>query len=170
MASYIFDGRDINVKSVNAVYELTNIFDIDLDRVILSALVKCNKNGKQYVIGYKRMDDNIVPLYVKSPLNCYSNGVITWGGQFKTNFRGVDILFSSCVKATTVLKIANIYKQNGGYHPQVFVKEFKIVENRSSAKSFLDDFEASPSFESSKSLLQSVVFSFIHKQVEVIKT
>ena len=65
MACYIFDGRDINVKSFNAVYELTDIFDIDLDRVILSALVKCNKNGKQYVIRYKIMDDNIVPLYVQ---------------------------------------------------------------------------------------------------------
>ena len=72
----------------------------------------------------------------------------TWGGQFKTNFHGANILFSSCVKATTVLKIANIYKQNGGYYPQVFVKECKIVENRGSAKSFLDDFVTCLLFES----------------------
>ena len=49
---------------------------------------------------------------------------ITWGGQFKTNFHGAD----SFVKATTVLKIGNIYKQGGKYYPQVFVKECKIVE------------------------------------------
>ena len=56
------------------------------------------------------------------------------GGQLKTNFHGAD----SFVKATTVLKIGNIYKQGGKYYPQVFVKECKIVENRGSAKSFLD--------------------------------
>ena len=78
MASNIFDGRDINVKSFNALYGLTDIFDIDIDRVILSAPVIYNKNDERYVIGYKRMDGNIVPLYVKSPINCYSNGVSTW--------------------------------------------------------------------------------------------
>ena len=74
--------------------------------------------------------------------------LITWGGQFKTNFHGADIPFSSCVKATTVLKIANIFKQGGKYYPQIFVKECKIVENRGSAKSFLDGFETCPPLDS----------------------
>ena len=76
--------------------------------------------------------------------------LITQGGQFKTNFHGVDIPFDSCVKATTVLNIANIYKQGGKYSLQVFVKECKIVENTGSAKSFLDDFEACPPLESKR--------------------
>ena len=46
MASYILDGKDVNVKRFNVVYELTDIFDIDLDRVILSVPVICNKNDK----------------------------------------------------------------------------------------------------------------------------
>ena len=75
MASYIFDGKDVNVKIFNNVYELTNIFDIGLDRVILSAPVICNKNDEQCIIGYKRMDGSIIPLYVKSPISCYSSGV-----------------------------------------------------------------------------------------------
>ena len=74
MDSYIFDGRDINVKSFNAVYELTDIIYIDLDRVILSDPVICNKNDEWYVNDYKRIYGNIVPLYVKSPIDCYSNG------------------------------------------------------------------------------------------------
>ena len=70
----MFNGRDNNVKSFNAVvYELTDVFNIDLDRVILSAPVVCNKNDKRYVIWYKIMDGNIVPLHVKSPITCYSN-------------------------------------------------------------------------------------------------
>ena len=75
MVSYIFDGKDVNVKSFNAVYELTNNFDTDLDRVILSAPVICNKNDERCVIGYKRMDGSIIPLYVKSPTSCYSSRV-----------------------------------------------------------------------------------------------
>ena len=43
--------------------------------MILSALAICNKNDEWYVIGYKRIDGNIVPLSVKSSMNCYSNGV-----------------------------------------------------------------------------------------------
>ena len=78
MASYIFDGKDVNVKSFNTVYDLTDIFDIDLDRVIFSAPVICNKNDERYVIRYKIMDGSIIPLYVKLPINCYSNGVIRY--------------------------------------------------------------------------------------------
>ena len=74
MASYIFDGKDVNVKGFNAVYD----FNIDLDRVIFSAPAICSKNNKQYVIGYKRMDGSIIPLCVKSQINCYSNGVIQY--------------------------------------------------------------------------------------------
>ena len=72
----------------------------------------------------------------------------SWGGQFKTNFYGTDIPFSTCVKGTTVLKIASIYKQDGKYYTQVFVKECKIIENRGSTKSFLEGFETCPSLES----------------------
>ena len=64
---------------------------------------------------------------LESPVRKYTYinpKLITWGGQFKTNFHGVDIPFSSCVN---VLKIANIYKQGGKYYPQVFVKECKFV-------------------------------------------
>ena len=92
-ASYIFDGSDIDVKSFSTIYELTNIFDIDLDRLILSAPVICNKNNEQYVtvhIGYKKMYDNIVPLYVKLPINCYSNGVSQYN-QNSTWKMGLDI-------------------------------------------------------------------------------
>ena len=89
MASYIFGGKDINVKSFNAVYEWTDIFDIDLDRMILSAPVIWNKNDERYVIGYKRMDGSIFLLYVKSPINCYPNGVDRYNESWSV-YNGVD--------------------------------------------------------------------------------
>ena len=56
--------------------------------------------------------------------------------------------FGSCVKTTTVLKIANIYKQGEKHYPEIFVKECKIDESRGSAKSFLDGFKTCPPLES----------------------
>ena len=42
----------------------------------------------------------------------------------------------------------DFFKQGGKYYPQIFVKECKIVENRGSAKSFLDGFETCPPLDS----------------------
>ena len=61
--------------------------------------------------------------------------------------------------------IINSYK----YYQQVFLKGCKIFENRSSAKSFLDDFKTCPPLESLKSLPSSVAFVIIHTQFQVIK-
>ena len=36
------------------------------------------QNDERYVIGYKIMDGSMIPLYVKLPINCYSNGVIRY--------------------------------------------------------------------------------------------
>ena len=38
MVSYIFNGKDVNVKRFNDVHELTDIFDFDLDRGFLVLL------------------------------------------------------------------------------------------------------------------------------------
>ena len=80
----------VNVKSFNTVYELTNIFDVDLERVIFSAPVICNKNDERYVIEYKIMDGNIVPLYVKFPITCYTNRVSRYN-ENSTWKMGLDI-------------------------------------------------------------------------------
>ena len=75
MASYKFNGLDINVKKFNSVYELTDIHTMDFGRLLVSAAVTCNKSGVRYIAGYKTEDGRVISLYVKSPGNCYSNGV-----------------------------------------------------------------------------------------------
>ena len=37
--------------------------------------------------------------------------LITWEGTFRTNFHGADIPFGRSVRANTVLKIRNVYRQ-----------------------------------------------------------
>ena len=61
MTSYKFDRRDINLRSFNAVHELSGISDISLKRVVLSAPVICNKSGDRYTVEYKTVDGNVSP-------------------------------------------------------------------------------------------------------------
>ena len=61
--------------------------------------------------------------------------------NFKINFHGADIPFSRSVRAHTVLKIGNVYRQGRKYYPQIFVKECKITKDNFPAKSFLDGFQ-----------------------------
>ena len=75
MPSYNFNDLDINVKKFNSVYELTDIHTMDFDRLVVSAAVACSKSDVKYIVGYKIDDGMLIPIYVKSPANCYSNGV-----------------------------------------------------------------------------------------------
>ena len=43
MTSYKFSGLDINVKKINSVYELTNIYNMNFDRLVVSAAL-CYKS------------------------------------------------------------------------------------------------------------------------------
>ena len=201
MSSYNFNGLDINVKKFNSVYELTDIHTMDFDRLVVGAAITYNKSDVRSIVGYKTEEGTVIPLYVKSPENCYSNDVnqynensawkmdldisdaekwmerymtlwkeiearldavlervvkndvyinpklTKWEGTFRTNFYGADIPFSRSVRANTVLKIGNVYRQGGKYYPQIFVKECKITKDNFPAKSFLDGFQTYPSSE-----------------------
>ena len=70
--------------------------------------------------------------------------LVAWNAKFKTNFHGADIPFNYSVKTTTILKIEKVYKQGEKYYLQIFVKECKIIEGNTSAKSFLDGFDTCP--------------------------
>ena len=168
MSSYKFNGLDVHEKKVNSVYELTDIHTMHFGRLVVSAAVACNKSDVIYIVGYKTDDRRVIPLYIKSPAHCYSNGasqynensawktgldisddekwmerymalwkekewldvvlesavknnayinpeLITWDGTFRANFHEADIRFGSSVRANTVLKIGNVYRQGGKY-------------------------------------------------------
>lgn len=68
MATYKFVGEDIEIKSFNSVYKLTDIYGTDLNRVSLRAAVTCNKSATWYIVRYKAMDDAIITFCIKSPL------------------------------------------------------------------------------------------------------
>lgn len=74
---FIFDDNGTNVKRFNTVYKLTSISDSNLQRLVFSAPAIYDKSNERHTIRYKIVGDNVIPLYVKSPINYYSNG-ISW--------------------------------------------------------------------------------------------
>ena len=52
----------------------------------------------------------------------YVNGKLkTWKECIKTNLHGQDVPYNMHCNATSVSKIASVYKQGKNYHPQVYV-------------------------------------------------
>ena len=61
------------MKCFNTVYGATNISNVDLRRLVLSAAVMCNKNDERYAIGYKIEVCQVILLHFESSINCHSN-------------------------------------------------------------------------------------------------
>ena len=55
---------------------MTDIFKIDINRLVISDKVSCNNNGKDccYIVGYQ-VDEALILLSIKTPKNVFSHGV-----------------------------------------------------------------------------------------------
>ena len=68
---------------------------MDFDKLIVRAAVTSSKSDVRYIVGYKTEDGRFIPLYVKSPRNCYSNGA----NQYNENSAWkIDLAISDDVK------------------------------------------------------------------------
>ena len=69
-----FGQKEIASKDIYKHRQITDIFMIDVNKVVLSDKVSCN-NGKdcRYIVGYQV--DGITPLFLKTPKNIFSYGV-----------------------------------------------------------------------------------------------
>ena len=70
-----FGQVTVNSKEFNKAKRVTNILNIDYDKIMVSDAIACN-NGKdrRYEIGYS-LDGKITPLFIKTPKNVFSYGV-----------------------------------------------------------------------------------------------
>ena len=70
-----FGQKEITAKDFYKQRQITDIFMIDVNKVIVSEKVSCN-NGKdcRYIAGYQ-VDGALMPLFVKTPKNIFSYGV-----------------------------------------------------------------------------------------------
>ena len=70
-----FDQKEVASKDFYGQRQITDIFTIDVNKLVVSDKVPCN-NGKdcRYIVGYQ-VDEALIPLFIKTPKNVFSYGV-----------------------------------------------------------------------------------------------
>ena len=70
-----FGEKEVTTKGFYGQRQITDIFTIDVNKVVISDKVPCN-NGKdcRYIVGYQ-VDGGLVPRCIKRPKNIFSYGV-----------------------------------------------------------------------------------------------
>ena len=59
--------KEVTTKDFYGQRQITDIFTIDVNKVVISDKVLCN-NGKdfRYIVGYQ-VDEALIPLFIKAP-------------------------------------------------------------------------------------------------------
>ena len=67
--------KEVTTKDFYGQRQITNIFMININKVVVSDKVPCN-NGQdcRYIVGYQ-VDGALMPLFIKTPNNIFSYGV-----------------------------------------------------------------------------------------------
>ena len=70
-----FGQKEVTTKDFYGQRQITDIFTIDVNKLVISDKVSCN-NGKdcRYVLGYQ-VDGVLIMLFIKTPKNMFSYGV-----------------------------------------------------------------------------------------------
>ena len=70
-----FGQKEVTTKDFYGQRQITDIFTIDVNKVVVSDKVPCN-NGKycRYIVGYQ-LDEALIPLFIKTLKNIFSYGV-----------------------------------------------------------------------------------------------
>ena len=70
-----FGQKQVTTKDFYGRRQITDLFTIDVNKVVVSDKVPCN-NGKdyRYIVGYQ-VDKSLIPLFIKTPKNIFSYGV-----------------------------------------------------------------------------------------------
>ena len=70
-----FGQKEVITKDFYGKRQITDIFTVDVNKVVVSNKVSCN-NGKDCgdVVGYQ-VNDALIPLFIKTPRDIFSYGV-----------------------------------------------------------------------------------------------
>ena len=70
-----FGQSKVTTKDLHGQRQITDIFTIDINKVVISDKVPCN-NGKdcRYFVGYQH-NESLIPLFIKTPKNIFSYGM-----------------------------------------------------------------------------------------------
>ena len=78
-----FGQKEVTTKDFYKQRQITDLFTIDINKVMVSDKVLCN-NGKncRYIVGYIVVDEELIPLFIKTTTDIFSYGV----SQYDKNF------------------------------------------------------------------------------------
>ena len=70
-----FGQKEVTSKDFYGQRQITDIFAMDVNKLVVSEKVTCN-NGKdcRYIVGYQ-VDEALIPLFTETPKHCFSYGV-----------------------------------------------------------------------------------------------
>ena len=70
-----FGQKNVTAKDFCRQRQITDVFSIDVNKVVVSDKVPCN-DGKdcRYIVGYQ-VKEALIPLFIKTPKNIFSYGV-----------------------------------------------------------------------------------------------
>ena len=70
-----FGQKEVTIKDFYGQRQITDIFMIDVNKLVVSDKVSSN-NGKdcRYIVGYQ-VDEALIPLFIKTPKYVFSNVV-----------------------------------------------------------------------------------------------
>ena len=70
-----FGQKDVTTKGFYKKRQITGLFTIDVNKMVVSDKTSCN-NGKycRYIVGYQ-VDGVLIPLFIKTTRNTFSHGV-----------------------------------------------------------------------------------------------
>ena len=76
MSSFKFGQKDVASKSFHKQRQKTDLFKINVNKMVLSDKVPCN-NGKdwRHIVGYQVDGETIIPPFIKTPRNICSYDV-----------------------------------------------------------------------------------------------
>ena len=70
-----FGQKEVTTKDFYGQRQITDLFTIDVNKVVVSDKVSCNNgNDCRYIVGYQ-VNDGLAPLFIKTPKNIFSYGV-----------------------------------------------------------------------------------------------
>ena len=70
-----FGPKEVTTKDFYGQRQITDIFTMDVNKLVVSDKVPCN-NGKdcRYIVGHQ-VDQVLILLFIKTPKNVFTNGV-----------------------------------------------------------------------------------------------
>ena len=70
-----FGQKEVTAKEFYKQRQITDIFTIDVNKVVISDKVSCNNgNDSRYIVRYQ-VDGALIPLFIKTTKNIFSYGV-----------------------------------------------------------------------------------------------